>query len=201
MIACFLVFPSLRDSFKRHPIHPRASAPESICCVRIARGNRRNVEMFLFAQIASVPACYECSRYQVLFGDKLIIECENNLELSVQSCIEGLGISLLSDWDVLAFVHRHGVSLTSADQIACLIGYESAVVGGVLDRLEREKLIERSRPSQGVRFYRILTPTDAGRRRCLQQLVSLSESRAGRLLLTKRLKPVPSEIRARTTIG
>jgi DNA-binding MarR family transcriptional regulator len=63
-----------------------------------------------------------------------------------------MGISLLSEWDVLAFVYRHGASLTTADQIARLIGYESAVVSDALDRLEREKLIERSRPSQGVRL-------------------------------------------------
>ena len=83
------------------------------------------------------------------------MECENNAELSVQSCLEGIGISLLSEWDVLVFVYRHGASLASTDQIARLLGYQSAVVGGALDRLERKKLVERSRPSQGVRFYRI----------------------------------------------
>jgi DNA-binding MarR family transcriptional regulator len=115
------------------------------------------------------------------------------VELSVKSCLESVGISLLSEWDVLAFVYRHGVSLTSIGQIASLIGYESTVVSGALDRLEREKLIERSRPSQEVCFYRILAPTDAGRQHCLQQLISLSEGRARRLLLAKRQKPVWSE--------
>ena len=121
------------------------------------------------------------------------MEREENLELDVQSCLEGMGISLLSEWDVLVFVYRHGASLTSVDEIARLIGYESTVVGGALDRLEREKLIERSRLSQEVRFYRILASMDAGHRRCLQKLVSLSESRAGRLLLAKRLQPVWSD--------
>ena len=111
------------------------------------------------------------------------------LETPVQRCLDSMGISLLSEWDVLAFVHRHGASLASSDQIALLIGYESTVVGAALERLEGEKLIERSRPSQGARFYRILTSTDAGRQRCLQQIVSLSETRAGRLLLAKQLKP------------
>jgi DNA-binding MarR family transcriptional regulator len=100
-----------------------------------------------------------------------------------------MGISLLSEWDVLAFVYRHGASLTNSDQIARLIGYESTIVRAALDRLESKNLIERSRPSQGVRFYRILASTDAGRQRCLQQIVSLSETRAGRLLLARRLKP------------
>jgi DNA-binding MarR family transcriptional regulator len=107
------------------------------------------------------------------------------LESPVQSCLDSMGISLLSEWDVLAFVYRHGASLTNCDQIARLIGYESTIVRAALDRLESKNLIERSRPSQGVRFYRILASTDAG----LQQIVSLSETRAGRLLLAKRLKP------------
>jgi DNA-binding MarR family transcriptional regulator len=100
-----------------------------------------------------------------------------------------MGISLLSEWDVFAFVYRHGASLASSNHIARLIGYENTVVRAALDRLEREKLIARSRPSKGVRFYRILASTDAGRQRCLQQIVSLSETRAGRLLLARRLKP------------
>jgi DNA-binding MarR family transcriptional regulator len=120
----------------------------------------------------------------------LIIEGEKPVELAVQSCLESIGISLLCELDVLAFVYRHGASLTSADQIARLIGYESAVVSGALDRLEREKLVERSQPSQGVRFYRILASTDAARQGCVQQLVNLSRTRAGRVLLTKQLKPV-----------
>jgi DNA-binding MarR family transcriptional regulator len=108
-----------------------------------------------------------------------------------------MGISLLSEWDILAFVYRHGPSLTSTDQIARLIGYESTVVGAALDRLERAKLIERSGPSQAVRLHRMLASTDARHRQCLQQFVSLSESRDGRLLLAKLLKPVPFEIGAR----
>jgi DNA-binding MarR family transcriptional regulator len=111
------------------------------------------------------------------------------LESPVQTCLDSMGISLLSEWDVFAFVYRHGASLASSDHIARLIGYESTVVRAALDRLESEKLIARSRPSQGVRFYRILASTDAGRQRCLQQIVSLSETRAGRLLLAKRLNP------------
>jgi DNA-binding MarR family transcriptional regulator len=123
--------------------------------------------------------------------DKLIVECETNSEVSVQSCLESTGISLLSDWDMLAFVYRHGPSLISTDQIARLIGFESEVVGAALDRLERNKHIERSEPRHGVRLHRI--STEAGHWRCLQQLVSLTETRAGRLLLTKLLKPVPLE--------
>jgi DNA-binding MarR family transcriptional regulator len=131
-------------------------------------------------------------------GANSITERENNLELAVQSCLESMGISLLSEWDILAFVYRHGPSLTTTDQIARLIGYDSTVVSDALDRLERAKLIERSRPSQGegVRLHRMRVSTDVRHRQCLQQFVSLSESRDGRLLLTKLLKPVPVEIGA-----
>ena len=109
------------------------------------------------------------------------------MDFLVHSCLLGLGISLLSEWDVLAFVYRHGSSLTSTDQIARLVGHERTVVGAVLDRLQREKLIERSRLSQAVRFYRIVPSIDAERQRCLQHLATLSDSRAARLLLAKRL--------------
>jgi DNA-binding MarR family transcriptional regulator len=110
-----------------------------------------------------------------------------------------MGISLLSEWDILAFVYRHGPSLTTTDQIARLIGYHSTVVSDALDRLERAKLIERSGPSQGegVCLHRMRASADARHRQCLQQFVSVSESRDGRLLLAKLLKPVPVEIGAR----
>jgi DNA-binding MarR family transcriptional regulator len=117
-----------------------------------------------------------------------IIEDEKPMELSLQNCLEGVGISLLSEWDVLIFVYRHGASLISADQIARLIGYPNGIVNDVLDRLEREKLIERSRLSHGVRFYRILASMDSRRWLCFQQLIDLTEYRAGRLQLAKRLK-------------
>jgi DNA-binding MarR family transcriptional regulator len=103
-----------------------------------------------------------------------------------------VGISLLCDWDVFAFVYRHVISLTTAEQIARLLGYESAVVGDALDRLESQKLIERSRPSRGVRLYRVTNLKDVEYQRCLQELVSLSESRAGRLELVRQLSPVMS---------
>jgi DNA-binding MarR family transcriptional regulator len=140
--------------------------------------------------ISSSVACYDCSRDTESAEDDFIIECEKPLELSVQSCLENVGISRLIEWDVLAFVYRHGTSLTSPDQIALLIGYEGAVVAGTLDRLEREKLIERSRASQGVHCYRIVASTNDARQRCLQRLISLVETRAGRRLLAKHLMSV-----------
>jgi DNA-binding MarR family transcriptional regulator len=116
------------------------------------------------------------------------------LESSLESCVDSVGISLLCDWDVFAFVYRHVTSLTSADHIARLVGYESKIVGRALDRLERQKLIERSRPSRGVRLYRALASKDVEHQSCLRELLTLSESRVGRLELAKRLSPVRSEL-------
>jgi DNA-binding transcriptional ArsR family regulator len=128
-----------------------------------------------------------------------IIEREQTLESSLERCFENVGISLLCDWDIFVFLHRHIFSLTSADQIARLVGYESDVVGEALDRLENQKLIERSRTSRGVRLYRVLTPKDVEHRGWLCKLVTLSENRAGRLELTKCLRLGP--MRYEKTLG
>jgi DNA-binding MarR family transcriptional regulator len=112
------------------------------------------------------------------------------MELSLENCLKSLGISLLSELDVLVFVHRRKRTLTSVNQIASLIGHDEAEVSDALGQLEREKLIEPSKSSQGLRFYRILPQEDSGRQQCFRQLVSLSETRAGRLQLAKHLKPI-----------
>lgn len=85
-------------------------------------------------------------------------------------------------------MYRHSVTLASADQIAPLVGYEIAAVDSALRQLEHEKLMERSRCSQGVCFFRFLAPTDAERKRCLLRLISLLESRIGRVLAANQLK-------------
>jgi DNA-binding MarR family transcriptional regulator len=123
----------------------------------------------------------------------IVVELFPFTELSIASRLESVGISLLSEWDVLIFMYRHRATLMSARQIALLLGYETPLVRSALERLLREKLIKRSRIVRGVRFYQILPPTDAEREHHLQQLASLSESRAGRLLLRKRLKAVGTE--------
>jgi DNA-binding MarR family transcriptional regulator len=111
------------------------------------------------------------------------------MDLSIEHCLKSLGISLLSELDVLVFVHRRKTSLTNANLIASLIGHDEATVSNALGQLERDKLIEPSESSQGLRFYRILPQRDAARQQSFRQLVSLSETRAGRLQLTKYLSP------------
>jgi hypothetical protein len=111
------------------------------------------------------------------------------MDLSPEHCLKSLGISLLSELDVLVFVHRRKTSLTSVKQISSLIGHDQAAVSIALGQLEREMLIEPSIASQGLRFYRILRQEDGERQQCFWQLVSLAETRAGRLQLTKHLRP------------
>jgi predicted transcriptional regulator len=124
---------------------------------------------------------------------------DESTDLRVRERLETLGVSLLSEWDVLAFLHRHQTSLTSAAQIARLLGDDKATVSVALDRLESLGLVQRSRGSQGIRLYRISVPTDPSHYSCFMELMSLAEGRTGRLLLLKllprrRLRP---SIRAR----
>jgi DNA-binding MarR family transcriptional regulator len=111
------------------------------------------------------------------------------MDLSLEHCLKSLGISLLSELDVLIFVHRRKTSLTSVKQIASLIGHDQMAVSIALGQLEREMLIKPSTASQGLRFYRILPQEDGRRQQCFRQLVSLSGTRAGRMQLTRHLRP------------
>jgi DNA-binding MarR family transcriptional regulator len=113
------------------------------------------------------------------------------LDRQVRECLTTLGISSLNDWDVLVFLHRHPASLGTADQIARLLGYPVGVVANVLDTLESLGLIRGSSALQMVRLYQVTSSheLEAGLRSRLGNLMSLSEGRAGRLLVAKQLRP------------
>jgi hypothetical protein len=106
----------------------------------------------------------------------------------LDTCLESVGISLLSEWDVLFFLYRHGTSLASAGQISQLLGYGKSAVGEALDDLVNLQLVQRSRSSQGVRLYRFAAPVSAAPRETLEHLFGLSENRSGRLLIAKALR-------------
>ena len=114
---------------------------------------------------------------------------ESDVDL-IPAYLQTLGISLVSEWDVLTFVHRHGTSLGNAAQIARFVGYDSATTAAVLRTLEVRGLIERSRVSQGIRLYQLSTAPESSRRSCLLKLVNLAQDRAGRLLVIKNLRAV-----------
>jgi predicted transcriptional regulator len=100
-----------------------------------------------------------------------------------------LGIAHLSEWDVLAFIYRHGTSLASAERISSLVGYSKAEVGSALDSLTAKGLVQRSRSSRGVRLYQFTgTPPDAPRQLALDELMKVTEERTGRLSLIKHLR-------------
>lgn len=114
---------------------------------------------------------------------------EKSLDFQIQECLARLDISSPVEWDVLTFVYRHQVSLANADQMARMLGYPSTVVGDALDHLESVKLIRRSRASQGVRLYQFVSSeADLPSFSCFQQLITLAENPAGRLLLIKKLR-------------
>jgi hypothetical protein len=103
--------------------------------------------------------------------------------------LEALHIRHLAEWDVLAFIYRHGANLSSADHIARLLGYGKAVVGAALDSLTSTGLLKRSRNSRGARLYQIADAVpDDPRRRYLEELMKLTEERRGRILLMAHLR-------------
>jgi len=113
----------------------------------------------------------------------------NSLDSRIQECLTRLGLASPVEWDVLAFVYRHQASLTNADQIARMLGYPSTVVADALDHMESSKLIRRSRASQGVRLYQFGSfEADPKSHGCFQQLITLAENPAGRLVLIKKLR-------------
>lgn len=113
----------------------------------------------------------------------------NKAESNIQECLEMFGLSLLCDWDVLIFLYRHQFSLASAEQIGRLLGYPSNTVADALSKLESHGLVERSRSSQGVRFYQIIvSEQNLAPQSCFRQLMSLAGTRRGRLLVVKHLR-------------
>jgi hypothetical protein len=112
----------------------------------------------------------------------------NPADLPVESLLQTLGIDSLCQWDLLVFLYRHHVSLVNAEHIARLLGYPTGEAVTALDTLESLGLVKRSRVSQGVRLYQFTGPADPPRADALDRLITLTESRAARLLLAKKLQ-------------
>ena len=114
---------------------------------------------------------------------------ENRTADAVVKHLGTLGITHLAEWDVLAFVYRHGTSLAGAERIASLLGYSKAAVGSALDSLTAKGLVQRSRNSSGVRLYQFIgAAPGAPPQLALDELMKVAEERPGRLLLIKHLK-------------
>ena len=113
---------------------------------------------------------------------------ENSPDAEVEGWLKTLGIESLCQWDVLVFLYRHSISLFGAEYLACLLGYASGPVVAALDVLDSLRLVERSRVSQGVRLYRFTVPADPERGDASEQLFALANRRAGRVVLSKKLR-------------
>jgi len=114
---------------------------------------------------------------------------ENGTAEAVVKHLHRLGIADLAEWDVLAFIYRHGASLASADRISLLLGYSKAAVGSALDSLTAKGLVQRSRKSGGLRLYRMAgAAPDELQQRSLEELMKVAEAREGRLLLVNHLR-------------
>ena len=109
-------------------------------------------------------------------------------DIQVEGWLKTLGIESLCQWDVLVFLYRHQISLVGAEYLARLLGYASGPVVAALDVLASLRLVERSRVSQGVRLYRFTVPADPRRGDASERLFALANSRAGRVVLSKKLR-------------
>jgi hypothetical protein len=102
--------------------------------------------------------------------------------------LEALHIRHLAEWDVLAFIYRHGTNLAGADHIARLLGYGKAVVGAALDSLTSTGLVKRSRNSHGARLYQIAPVIPGDRGPYLEEMMKRTEGRRGRIVLISLLR-------------
>ena len=113
---------------------------------------------------------------------------ENPPDLAVDDWLKHLGVGLLCEWDVLVFLYRHQASLVSAEHVSRLLGYPTGAVVAALECLGSSGLVERSRVDQGVRLYQFAAPEEPRRGDALHQLLTLAGGRAGRLLLSAKLR-------------
>jgi biotin operon repressor len=110
-------------------------------------------------------------------------------ELDLHALIDNLGIGDLTEWEVLAFLYRHGTSLASAEQLGQMIGIGSDAIRDAIDLLTSAGLIVRSSSARGVRLYRLATAIENDtRQHSLDELMKLSGDRRSRLLLLKCLR-------------
>ena len=117
----------------------------------------------------------------------------------VREWLKALAIVKTHQWDVLVFMHRHRTVLLSADQIARLMCYDPASVVTALDDLESLRMVSGSRLSQGVRLYQLME-IDGPRSHAFQELLALSESRAGWLEVREKLRKKGSHTAAVLTV-
>jgi hypothetical protein len=116
---------------------------------------------------------------------------EYSLDIQFDGCLNTWGISLLDEWDLLVFLHRHSTSLITVEQISKLLGYGPPVIAKALENMERAGLVQRSRPSRGTRIYHLAPSVDSSRQGCFELLLKLIEMPIGPGLAARRLVHAP----------
>jgi DNA-binding MarR family transcriptional regulator len=123
----------------------------------------------------------------ILKYNVVVVSEQRSLDTQFEACLATWGISLLEEWDLLVFLHRHRNSLLTVEQICLLLGYGTPAVGNALGKLEKAGLVRRSRSSQGIRFNRLVASVDAARQDSFELLVNLLEKPLARGLMAGRL--------------
>jgi hypothetical protein len=103
----------------------------------------------------------------------------------VTGWLHSLGLVSRCQWEVLVFLSLHYSTLLGAADLARLMGYASHEIIAALDTLEALGLVERSRVSQGARWYWFYIPLDTPCHKAFAQLQALAGHRAGRMLLAQ----------------
>ena len=111
-----------------------------------------------------------------------------SLEIPFERHLETLDISGIAEWDVLAFLHRHGTTIANAAHIVRLIGYSQNVVESALDNLTRAGLIQVSPGLDGIGLFKFIPLDTPARHDCLEALIKMGDRRNGRLQLIRALR-------------
>jgi len=152
------------------------------------------------ARMTIVPSRPHYSQ-QNLTDPKVIVASEKNTDTVVRESLQVLGLTLLSEWDTLAFLYNHLASLGTAAQIAQFVGGSKAETLAALTKLEALGLIQRSRVCQGKRIYLYSPPSEPSRQSCLVELMIRAQTRAGRLQILQQLKNSHQELPATKSNG
>jgi DNA-binding MarR family transcriptional regulator len=108
-------------------------------------------------------------------GYNPLVSQEISLDTQFDECLDAWGISLLHEWDLLVFLHRHRTSLTTVEQISRLLGYGKPLIVKALEQLESAGLVRRSRSSHAVRIYQLAASVDSSRQCCFDLLLKLMD--------------------------
>ena len=111
------------------------------------------------------------------------------MEIPFEHHLETLDISAVAEWDVLAFLHRHGTTIANSVHLVHLIGYNQSVVESALDKLTRAGLIQGSLGSDGiVGLYKFISLDTPARQNSFEALMKMADQRNGRLQLIRALR-------------